>query len=682
MPAAVYEPPSRNGRNPLNDESSFDLTEGQEAAVTLTFCANIDAAVAGAAQRNALCIEWDDQLKGRYQPLQLTRWRNSCELNTPLTRELFTMLDSMLMQAVKREPKVLVESFDPASDQAARKLEDFLNNLSQKYRLNRLLGHVAYNVLRDDVSILYAGWKQHYTHTERTKYRPLRGRNADRALPIDDEERLQDQDYEEVRLLEPTVEREGCDFRPVELTDFFLYPANAASIHEHEPRGAIGCGERLWLSENQLIDGIKDFGYDEDVVQQLLDLGPTDFAGIDGDEARNRRDSYQGVTGDTYGPQDGYWECFLWFQRLPTLSRWRGLDAQPDEDEDEIPWEYRRRDAMIVCCPAHHLVLKMVLSPYSQRPYIPFYILPEPNSFLGTGLCQMLEQMQEEDNTCVRQDIDSSDIRASNMYICPDEQFEELRKLGPIGPGMFIPEVVPNSIRPLPAPAYVPMFQRSEWLRSRAQGLVSAQGYGQLDQKVRKASEVQATIGAADAKFELYLSNFQEGIADLFAWIAALHAVFGGEATFRDSFGRRATITQKDMEGQFAFIPAGTSTTANPDARYKLGQAQAGEQTRFISLSAQAPPEFKPLLWHASRQILLDLGVRRPEEYIGPEPQPPPPGMFALPELVASMQHAQLPPAVQQTILSNLQATQAQGQMMAGAANAVLTPGAPPGGVA
>jgi hypothetical protein len=131
----------------------------------------------------------------------------------------------------------------------------------------------------------------------------------------------------------------------------------------------------MWVSEETLIDGIEDYGYDIDAVEEVLTNGPSGYRGSN-DWAR-RRDEFYGVNSqaETYG--DSAYEIFLYIGKLPYLRR----DGFRTLDDFRIPEEYLGEDVMVVMC--GDTVLKMVLWEEDERPYIAFYILPEPNSFYG-----------------------------------------------------------------------------------------------------------------------------------------------------------------------------------------------------------------------------------------------------------------------------------------------------------
>ena len=189
----------------------------------------------------------------------------------------------------------------------------------------------------------------------------------------------------------------------------------------------------------------------------------------------------------------------------------------------------------------------------------------------------------------------------------------------------MLPEETPNEIRPLAIEGNVPLgMAAADALVQRGKGLVAAQGYGQLDAKQRKNGEMQNVLQAADAKFDLYLANFQAGKEELAARIVSLHQRFAGdqEETIQHQ-GQPRAITLQAVRGQYRYIPTATSSTSTPEMRLGIAEKKQQVQTWYLQTVLQAPTPFQALLWHTARQILLDLGERQPASCIGPEPGTP-----------------------------------------------------------
>ncbi len=210
----------------------------------------------------------DDQLEGRIQPYGGdTRWRGACILNDPASREADLELLALLTQAQRKDPKWQVIANNPDDDENATLQEMWLTNKSAEYKLNEHLYNVDYNALRDPCGIMYVGWRQTVKNVRKRMYR-------DSEFPdlplVEGHQREEDREYEEAIVQHPQVEHQGCEFRTPDLADVYLYPADAQDI-----KTAIGIGERMLLTEDQLLDGIEDYGYDEEAVEELIRMGPT-----------------------------------------------------------------------------------------------------------------------------------------------------------------------------------------------------------------------------------------------------------------------------------------------------------------------------------------------------------------------------------------------------------------------
>lgn len=611
-------------------------------------------AVAGSAMRDRFLIDWDDQLKGRVPVLGKRRWPNASELNGTITRESHLELLSLLTQAQRKDPKWTVEAADEGQEDSARAQEAWLTNLCAEYKLNRHLYNLAYNALRDPAAVLYVGWKQIIRKRYGRKFRlsGLSDEEQQAAPLLDEEEREPDQSYEEVPVLSEEVEHAGCDFRVADLADFYLYPPDAPSIE-----AAIGCAERMLLTEEQLLDGVEDFGYDEAAVKALIAGGPTHDSG-DGSDYRSRKNMAEGVDSAAIDQRDGFYECFLWFGRLPY--------ARDEQGELSVPEEYEGQEILAVLCPGRQAVLKLDFSPYPERPYIPFSILPEPNRFLGSGVCELLSQLQEEETATIRYTIDGMNLQMSPVLLAPKTWIREFGKWS-VFPGAMLPMDAPGEIAPLQWGQNATMgLELTQQIRGMAQSVIAAKGYGQLDAKQRKNGEMQNVLSATDSKFDLFLSNFQDSMAELGARIVSLEARhMGDQAQTIQAGGRTLEISAQMLRGKFRYIPTATSSTSTPEMRLQLAQAKQGVQMQYLSSLAQAPPTIAPLLWHGARQVLLDMGERQPETWIGPEPSPEQMLMQQLPPQVQALIANGVPPQVAMQMVPSATAQAQQGQQAA-----------------
>jgi len=588
-------------------ELDFDADLRRDIGAALH--ARISGAVQSCINRDGLLADFDDQLKCRCLPVGPLHYRDACVLNDPMTLENHTALKAMMAQACRRDPWVYVEAQYEGGEDNARLQENWLTWKNAEYRLYNVKENLIHNTLRDPVGILFVNWQQKIRNVRRTGYRVLDG---DGQILPEGVERDPGLDFEEVTVSRPEVVSEGCEFRVVDLANFYLCGDNPISIEE-----AKGVCERMWVSEETLIDGIEDYGYDLDAVEEVLQSGPSGYRGSN-DWAR-RRDEYFGVNNQNADYGDGDYELFLYIGKLPYLRR----DGFRTLDDFRIPEEYLGEDVMVVMCGSH--VLKMALWEEDERPYIAFYILPEPNSFYGNCIPSMLEQLQEEATAAVRWRIDSANFQSAPVLIVPEEDYWGLDRFS-VFPGNIIAEKVPNSIRPLVMGGNNSLMESvHSGLVIRAQGVCAAEGYGQMNPqtKQRHNDEIQNMMQGATSKFDLFNSNFQSSIellAERIIVLTSRHLGHGQTQTFM-SGGRQFTLTADNLRGQYRYAPTATSQTANPETRMQILQFAKNIMDDYLASLNAVPPQYWPLKWHAARELLMATDmIRQPESWIGPEP--------------------------------------------------------------
>lgn len=563
-------------------------------------CVRIDEAVAAASDRNAQLRIWDDQLEGFGVVAQNQQWANACDLTDPISFESFLIILSQLVGAMHRDPKVAVEAFSKEDDDNARTIESWLSMVASQSDIDGRIYDFAYNASKDPSVVGYVAWSQ-----KTRQRRDIGYRQPDSARVITDDAKEDDVEYEEVPISEEVTE-ESYDIRAVDLKDFFLYPATATSIE----RATAVC-ERMYVTEEELYDGIRDYGYDRDAVEELVAMGP----GNHQDEDRQAEADIDGLREDG---QAGFYQIYTCYTRLP--RRLPGA-LKP------MPEHYLQDDYLVVCSIDARIVLKIALSPFLERPYFIGGILPKPSKSNGHALMGILEGLQSEANANLQLSIDASNIVVSPMVIAPLKVKEDIGKTK-VGPGSIVFTDFGGEIRPWPINTNPTRdgLTWQQWISSRARGLVSAEGQGQLQNKVRKNAEVQATETAAGAKFGMYLSNFQRSVvSELFRRIISLKLQFGdvdddGE-DFTDAEGHSHKLTARALRGKYNIVATGTSLTHSPEARIEISKQKQAVQVEYLGAKGKLPPEAMPLIWHGAREILFDLGERNPESWIGEEPK-------------------------------------------------------------
>ena len=566
--------------------------------VTLTLCEYVNNAVEDAAEQSEDLARWADQFEGIAEPSP-SRWQNACELEASLSVEARLQLLAMLTEATQQDDKIYCEAYSPQDTEDARLQEKFVNAKLNEFDFNIFLRYLASNVIRDGTGILYCGW------TEQTEKQTVLNTFQD----ID--EAGNPVIVQEPQKIDAVVDA-GLDFRVVDRADFTLLPATAVSIGR-----AYGTAERLTLSEQELLEGIEKYGYDEDAVEKLLAMGPTHTS-----DYRERVNTQVGLQ-DTADDALGFYECHLVFSPLPFADR-----------ERETAKRFRGQMFQSVLCPAYNIALKIAPCPYAGKPYFPFAMIDEPNRFDGIGLMRLLETLQAEATANLRWTVDSLTFTLAPVTLVEESDFEKFSSFS-VYPGAKIPYSQGNEPKALVWPQSAQGgMSLAQYYDNKMHSIVSAEGYGELQPKVRKEAEINAMSAAVSAKFGLYLQTFNEGIAPLAAWIISLYAQYAQPeqpTAFLDSTGREMKITQKQLCKRFRYIATQTTQSATPQMR--LAQAQTiVQEMRQSPLYLQALQNNDLRLeWNLMALLLRSQGQRSPEVWIGPEPPEPqpmlPPGM-------------------------------------------------------
>lgn len=589
-----------------DNESPYklDFDADTREALNREICRRVNWAVEGSQDRNDQLQVWRDQRDGLNITASNTRWRNACNLGDPLSKKAFLTILSQITGALRRDPKVAVESFSKDEEEGARVLESWLTIESSRSNVDAHIYDLAFDACWSQAAVGYVGWKQQTRITRETGWR-----KPGDARVYSEEEREDGVEYEEVPVAEEVTE-EGFDIRVIDLCDFFVYPPDAKSID----RATAVC-ERMYLTEDELYDGIGDYGYDEEEVERLCAMGPNS----DPEHMEIQHDQ-DGV--EPAPDKDGYYQVFTCYTRMPRTL------AGGDYD---IPKHLMQDDFLVVCAPDQGIVLKMAFSPFRERPYFAGGIIPKKDSILGDSLMAILDGLQAEANGNLQFSIDCNNLTMNPVLKSPKSEGDDANKQI-IEPGAILQFDFPEQVNPLEWDR-APMREGlalQQWLESQAQGLVAVEGQGQLSTKVRKAGEIQAVEQAANAKFGMFLYNFQRTIvAELFRRMVALKLQFGdvdddGE-DFVDTEGHSQTLTARALRGKYQIVPVGTSLTHSPEARIEIGkQAQAIQGPYLMAVVNKMPPELLKLMWHGSRELLFDMGIRNPEAWIGEEPKEQP----------------------------------------------------------
>lgn len=592
----------------------LELDEELRQRVIGALVERINTAVTAADERDYDLEMYDAQLEGDLDTGDNGPWKGSCRLHDPLTRELHIQAMAQSVQGLQRYPIVQVDAAtdEEDDDQRAQRLESWIAGKMQTEQLPRTIYELEYNRYRDPTAVLYCGWRQDLERTYTSRY--WDGRSLDREtgekVTVPEAQVPEGAAWQEVPFEETRRTYVGRDYRVVDLADFYLYPTDAVSIHQ-----AIGVMERRLLTEDELLRGADNGDFDAEVVADLLAAGPTeDWQGNEFTEQRREREGL-----DEGG--EGFYTCYEYFGYLPLLR---------EGGEIALPEEAISVDVRAVICPGHREALHLDFSAYPGRPYLSTSMLCIPGRFLGKGLCQLVNELQEEATANLRAGIDGTNLTMTPSLFATPEWIAKNAGKWRIRPGGHIPRGKPGDVEPVIWPqTALEGLQLSQIARERAQAMVSSQNYGTMPSKQRRVIEVQNVLQATDQKFSLYRMPMEWFFCELAAWMVALELTFGeGSEQFARVGTQKTTVFPEDLEGKYLYSTSVTRMISDPSTLYQIVLAKVTAQIGYLKGSlelAGGNPAITKLLWHGARQTILELdpSERNIENWIGAEPQIP-----------------------------------------------------------
>lgn len=567
-------------------------------------------------RRNDDLIENYEQLMRISPSSPLRPNRQNCDLIDNIVFEHFLTLFSTVRAARSQRPYWLMEPLSPEDDESAQRVERGLTHRVSNDGFDAALYDADWITLRDAVAPMFIGWSDRQRNRRSLRYRPS---EAEEGSPeyetlITAEEKEAGVEYDEVPFVEPQTFRNGFDFEVYDRANWYMMEPEAKDIDD-----CLGCGPRKFWTAEKLVEGIQRYNLDEDVVHELLRLGPT-IVNEQGDYQESKRE----VSGTEYVQKReqgiGYYELFFWFGKLPIWTKNGGLEVPDYLLNDEFMW---------IICPAYDKVLRFSYSPFNMRPFTLFRMLREPNGQGGESVPTITGAYQDEGTAILRAGIDSANIRTIPMIkrlASNDERFGTQT----IQPGgTFLCERSLNEMELMQYPGNA-VQETLLWLtdtRSRAQRVMSAEGFGNLQPKQRRAAEINAAMAGVNLKQSLFVGNIQESGMRRAAEICLSHIVqFGGSdpyAVFQRGI-KTVEVQPDDWKKVYNIRPRGTAQDADPAARQQRSLAE----TQLVRSSPLYQQQIQTGDMRAEYHLMRSAGFAlnenfNIESYFGPEPPPP-----------------------------------------------------------
>lgn len=552
-------------------------------------------AVADNADRDARLAGLANRLEGNASPGTINqRWKNACRLEDPLTREHHLQLLSTMTQAWRTQQFWMCDAVDPSDAEAARAVETYMNIRARQYGLAQAMYDCAFNALTYTFAPMYVGWKTYQKYVRVAQWRNLEtGETVETP-----EEGADPEQWERVIRRVPADAYNGLIFKSVDPLDFYLWPATA-----QDPETAPAIIERVRVHAEDIV---RD--YPPELAYKVLRAGP--------DRDTDRRDEVN--DDDGLVPSSGEGGTYILYVVTGTAPLLLELG------EPTLPEELALEEYTWVVHQGSETVLSMEAATTVMRPYVCFNALRMPNRLQGHGIVTLVQSLQDEATANLRFTIDSMNLAASPAMKVPERWMNKYGKWA-MYPGALVPYIgSPDEITPLTwdMRGVAAGMQLANYIDSRASRIASAQGLSSmLAGKVRKAAEVNATVGVVEQKSDLFLQCMQDGLEHVGELVLSIYMDKMGEDgdVILGDLGPVA-VTPSDLRKRLRIHATATSEDSNSETRAQKTLARRKVQSEYFATLNQTPPYQWSAAWASARQALVDLGERAPDEWLGPRP--------------------------------------------------------------
>lgn len=590
----------------------------------------IDRGKAGVEAREGLdndCADYADAANGIASPAYQEVWSGSSSVVHPALQIEKTNLDAALIAPLMQQNLLQVGAKKDEEKADAKAIEAFLNDKNEEEDFARAYQDFISNMTRDPAAVMYQGWEDKTKQETNIHYwdgenKPYGADNKPELIPAEMRD-PENPNYVEVPVEETVVEKSGACYRPVDLVNFYLIPATARSLET-----AYGTAERRVLTESELLDGIRSYGYDKEAVMELVSLPGT--LGTDSSDYRQQQNSAAGVTDTVSRPaMEKEYECFLYFGNLPYL--WEG------GGEARLPEQLWHKNVTAMWCPGHNIVFKLAANPFPVKfPYVMQSLVPKANSPYGYGYVQVVLNMQHEATHYLRATSNAIDIEGVPVLKVKSNSYE-LNKGFEFAPGAQFIEDEENGLQALEIPkSGLLNLELAQYFTSLIKQGGSAEGYGELQTKQRKNGEVANVVNAVDTKYNFLKFNAYTPIPELMRRRTLYEAHFNGGNAQTQVEGKPVDISADVLRKTYRYSVAQTNADSSPDAQQAKSEAIFGLQTRYLQAKQMAAqinpmtgqpgmsPEDLGLIYNLTADTMPIFDVREATRYLGEKPEPAP----------------------------------------------------------
>lgn len=551
------------------------------------------------------CQDRDDDLKDLRRQLEMwsegplnTPWPGACQIQETISRELHTTTTAAIWQAAKQVPYVCLEPVEAQDMDAASDVETWMNIKAQQYGYESALYNAIYLANEGRFSWMYVGHQQEMIRSFELQDMNIGGEEPERELVMSE------------------VPSDPCiELRTPDPWDCYTFPVTARGPKVSQ--GCLNTIERMCLTQEDLMLGVINNGYNAKAVSDMIEKGPARLAYDDDEMQRDGLDTLA----STNTRESGTYECFLVIGRCPLL---------PDDNfEPTIPEALMHTDCLWMVCPALSIVFQQIYSPFpdSERPYAVFNVIEKPNRMLGEGIVSLLSQTDDEMTAIVRFGINNMNLEASPMMSVAESWLTRYSKWT-VAPGRLMPRQPSDPVGPKPITwdvrSQVLIMPWLQYLDGKAGRMAASQSVNSgMAGKSRKAAEVHFAEAMIQTKFDLFLANIQRGVKETFRLMMAIllkHMNEDGD-TATTAQGATVQVTPQQLKQKFRFLPQASTDAISPATR--LARQEAIKQMvneYWAGFPMWSQIGILPNMWHLYHRLLVLAQERSPERYIGPEP--------------------------------------------------------------
>lgn len=376
---------------------NVELSEEKRRMVTEAIVKHVRDWYDNTSELRASALKWLDQSEGITTTKDFP-WPGCSNLFIPITEIHLNNMHAQARQVMFRDANLwYVKSvgIDPERQSSAPKIERFLNYVSAvEVPLVKTFSDLTWAAGRDGLAFAQCSWLREYgKKKEVLEFEDIV--QFQEKFPSPEVLNIGVEDYAKIlakfsagkkvflTVYETYVKYDAPVVNVIELGNAVFSPVNSPSAQY-----AKLLGKRFILREEHLKAYAKFGVYYKDIVDDILKTGET----LGSDQYADHDAKKYALAGITESVEPGQ------FAFIDGLFRC-------DLDDDGIEETY-----IFALHVQSEQLCMFVESPYTRDPIVPVYCKARPNTIIGRGICQMLEDINAEINTQHNQRIDTRTI--------------------------------------------------------------------------------------------------------------------------------------------------------------------------------------------------------------------------------------------------------------------------------